>query len=123
MRKILYTLPFVLFATVARADINQVWAIHPSDLWTTNDNVSVRYWLTENGTTLAPAQLFIGPLLPGQDRPVVTTQFVGSGRTICIQAEAYRSAEPNKLVPARNTGLCNTFPFGELDSFTITVTP
>ena len=123
MRKLLFTAILTLTASFAQANDAQKWAVRPSDRWTVTDDVQVRYWFTENDSVVGQAQLFIGPLLPGQDRPIVTTQFVDSGRNICVFAEAFRGAEPNVVVPARNNGLCYRFPFGPLDSFSLTETP
>ena len=67
------------------------------------------------------AELFIGPLLPGQSRPVVTSQFVGTNRTICLNAEGFRAAEPS--VTASAVPDCFLFRFGPLDPPTISVTP
>ena len=126
MRRLLFTAILGLAVGVsglAKADDAQKWAVHPSDTWTLADDVQVRYWFTENQNVVGQASLFIGPLLPGEDRPIVTTQFVGSGRNICVFAEAFRGSEPSAVVQARNNGICYRFPFGLLDSFSITVTP
>lgn len=111
-----------LMATAAHADDASRWALKDGPNWTSNDNVQMQYTFTEGGTAVGPATLLIGPLL-GADaqRPVVTTQFVGSGRTICLTANAFRNSQPTVVVVA--VPHCYTFPFGPLDAPTIIDTP
>lgn len=123
MKKLLIAAVLVLMATVAKADDNQHWAIQNGGNWTNQDNVSVDYWFTENGNMVGTAQLFIGPLVAGQTaRPVDTKQFVNSGRSICLNADAFRAAVPNVKVTAVPS--CFTFPFVvPIDAPIITTTP
>jgi hypothetical protein len=124
MKRLIATMfvAFSLMASMAQASDASHWAIRDGANWTANDNVQISYFFTEANVQVGQAQLFIGPLLPGDaDRPVNTTQFVGSGRTICLNANAFRSVEPTVLVAA--TPSCFRFPFGALDAPTIVPTP
>lgn len=122
MKKLAFAMILTLMAGFAHADDAQAWRIKNGGNWTGNDNVSVSYWFTEGGTMVGSAQLFIGPLLTSDaPRPVVTTQFVGSNRNICLNADAYRAAAPTVRVLAVPD--CYTFPFLSLDKPTIERTP
>lgn len=122
MKRLVFAMFLTLLAGVAKADDNQAWLIQNGGNWTANDNVSVSYWFTEAGTTLGAAQLFIGPLLTADaPRPVVTTQFVGSNRTICLNADAYRAAAPTVRVSAVPD--CYKFPFLPLNPAIIKRSP
>ncbi len=123
MRKLLFaTLFSLLVANGVRADESQAWAVRNGANWTQNDNVQINYFFTENGTPVGQAQLFIGPLLPTDpDRPVVTSQFINSGKTICLNVESFRSVDSSTRVVS--TPKCHTFRFGPLDAATIIDTP
>jgi hypothetical protein len=124
MKRLMATMfvAFSLMASPAFASEASHWAIRDGANWTANDNVQVSYSFTEGGVQVGAAQLFIGPLLPGDnDRPVDTTQFVGSGRMICLNANAFRQVEPTVLVAA--TPNCYRFPFSPIDPAIIVPTP
>jgi len=113
----MFALALCLMSASAFAGDGRNWTVQPAGTWTSTDNVNVSYFFKEAGVQLGSAQLLIGPLLPGQDRPVDGGEFVGSGRTICLNAEAFRADEPTAVAVAAES--CFRFPFGPLDPPTL----
>lgn len=102
------TLPSVAFAGPWRIQAPPSWTAEPDDA---EPEVSIDSWFTEGGTSIANG-VFVGPLLPGEIRPLVGGVFLGTGRTVCANATAERTGQPDTRVQA--VPACATFPLYKL---------
>lgn len=69
--------------------------------------VTVDAWFTEGAFTVTEG-VFVGPMAAGETRDINTVAFLGSGRTICVNAYVERTGQPDTRVTA--VPACRTFP-------------
>ena len=117
MRKIGLILALTLgFASASFAGDGRNFTIRPAATWTVSDNVTVNYWFTENGADITPNQTVTG-MVAGTDVLVDGVAYLGSGRTVCLNAVAFRAEAPTTTVVADPA--CFRFPFGPLEAPTL----
>ena len=117
--KFLFIVLALLVATPMAASAANEFGIRAPEDWTPDlqgdePNVGIETWYTEGGTTVQE-HVFIGPLQPGETRPIDAEQFVGSGRTICIEGYSYYVDEP--ATQALAVPACRAFPRSRLAPF------
>jgi hypothetical protein len=108
-----------LMSAQAMAGDGMHWIIRPAATWTVNDQVSVTWFFTENNSQLGntTTTAFDTAVTVAVDQTVDGSQFLGSGRTVCLNAYAFRKAEPTVLATA--TPNCFRFPFNTLEAPTL----
>jgi hypothetical protein len=122
MRKMIAAMVAAFAMTVALpafAGDGMHWIIRPAASWTVNDQVLVTWYFTENSSQLGSqtTTAFDTTATVAVDQTVDGSQFLGSGRTICLNAFAVRKAEPTVLATA--TPNCFRFPFNTLEAPTL----
>jgi hypothetical protein len=112
MKYLVFALTLTLSALSYAGDGRHFGIQAPAD-WTPVDpndaqpGVSIDSWFTE-GATVVTQGVFIGPLLAGAFREIDGVAFLGSGRTICLNATAERTGQAATRVTA--VPACGTFP-------------
>ena len=89
-------LVLLIVASMANVAAALDWYVEPNPAWAGDPTVNVEYVYTSGsptGPVIGAAALLIGPLLPGQPRPIAADQFVGRGGVVCIVANAVRGTE------------------------------
>ena len=86
------------------------WQVGPNAAWAGDATVSVTHYFTDGtpaGARIGADKLMIGPLLPGELRPIADAAFVDGGKTVCANAYAVRGPVQSQVVSA-----CKSFQLG-----------